>query len=254
MLLPETASKDTPLLFAPEAGSPLPAAWTAPGKKPSGRVPAAEMESRRPVRIAVDGPLRAGKSSLAGLLATRLGIEPVVEPEGNPFLPRFYAGEPGMAFAAQMWFLRKRADRLQEAASLRGSVVTDCTLAKDGIFAHLTLSDPELAIYKEARAALPPGLFEPDLVVYLDASPAVLRERLRRKGVPSERRIHSGYTEQVCEAYRYFYGHYSASRLLVVDTDAIDFVGNPAERELLLNRILAPVYGREHYAPMARTA
>lgn len=207
-----------------------------------------------PVRIAVDGPLRAGKSTLARMLAARTGAQLVSEPEGNPFLPRFYAGEPGMAFAAQMWFLRKRSEALAAAGRVRGGVVADYVMEKDRLFAHLNLSDPELAVYKECAAANTSAIFRPDLVVYLQASPDVLRERLRRKGLPEEQRISSEYTAQVAEAYEHFYSRYTASRLLVVDTNAIDFVHNARERDLLLNRIVAPVYGREHFAPLAHTA
>ena len=224
------------------------------GKRPSTSEHGAVRAGAAPLRIAVDGPLRAGKSTLARMLAGRLGAALVPEPEGNPFLPRFYAGEPGMAFAAQMWFLRVRTEELRQAARRKGPVVCDYVLEKDRIFAHLNLSDTELSLYKECYAAIPGPVFRPELVVYLQASPAVLHERKRRKGLAEERRIRPEYTEQVCEAYAYFYARYTASRLLVVDTDAIDFVNNPRERELLLDRIVAPVYGCEHFAPLAQTA
>ena len=221
------------------------------------KLPAREVSegTGRPLRIAVDGPLRAGKSTLARMLAERAGASLVSEPEGNPFLARFYAGEPGMAFAAQMWFLRERIAQLRLTAKRKGPVVADYLLEKDRIFAHLNLSDAELAIYNDAFAASATrALFRPDLVVYLQAAPAVLRERRRRKGLREERKIGSDYTEGVCAAYEHFYARYTASRLLVVDTSAIDFVESARERELLLDRILAPVYGREHFAPLSQTA
>ena len=215
----------------------------------------------RPLRIAVEGPLRVGKSTLARLLAERTGASYLAEPEDNPFLAGFYAGEPGMAFAAQMWFLRERAAQLQAAAYLAGPVVSDYMLEKDKIFAFLNLSDTELAIYKDAyrsaqtsTPAASPALWRPDLVVYLQARPAILLERRRRKGVEAEQAIGDAYTEQVCEAYEHFFSRYAASRLLVVDTSAIDFVHSERERELLLDRILAPVHGREHIAPLAQIA
>ena len=206
-----------------------------------------------PLRIAVEGPLRVGKSTLARLLAERMGANHIAEPDGNPFLARFYAGEPGMAFAAQMWFLRERIAQQKAAATLNGPVVSDYMLEKDKLFAFLNLSDAELAIYKDFYAANAVAQ-RPDLVVYLQASPAVLVERRRRKGLVDERAIGEAYTEQVCEAYEHFFARYSASRLLVVDTSAIDFVHSEPERELLLDRILAPVHGREYFAPLAHIA
>ncbi len=206
-----------------------------------------------PLRIAVEGPLRVGKSTLARLLVERMGASHVAEPEANPFLARFYAGEPGMAFATQMWFLRERIAQLRAAAELSGPVVSDYILEKDKIFAFLTLSDAELAVYKDFYSAEQVG-FRPDLVVYLQANPSVLLERRRRRGLAEEQGISDAYVEQVCDAYQHFFVHYTASRLLVVDTSAIDFVHSERERELLLDRILAPVHGREHFAPLAHIA
>ncbi len=212
---------------------------------------------RRALRIAVEGPLRVGKSTLACLLAERIGASYISEPENNPFLPKFYAGEPGMAFATQMWFLRERMAQLGEAASLPGAAVADYMLEKDKLFAFLNLSDAELAIYKEAYKDLLAAharLWRPDLVVYLQADAAILSERRRRKGIEAEREIGEAYTAQVCDAYDHFFSRYNGSSLLVVDTSAIDFVHSECERELLLNRILAPVHGREHIAPLRQIA
>ncbi len=151
-----------------------------------------------------------------------------------------------------MWFLRERLAQLQAAALLRGPIVSDYILEKDKLFAFLNLSDAELPIYKDFYAANQ-VTFRPDLVVYLQAKPAVLLER-RRKALPKEGHISEAYTEQVCEAYQHFFSRYTASRLLVVDTSAIDFVHSERARELLLDRILAPVHGREHFAPLAQIA
>ncbi len=220
-----------------------------PLRKPVGR---AEFEAP-PLRIAIEGPIRAGKSTLARMLAERTGAALVAEPEANPFLGRFYAGEPGMAFAAQTWFLHERAAQMRAASEIAGPVVSDYILEKDKLFAFLNLSDSELLIYKELYAAETVE-YLPDLVVYLKASPEALSERVRRKAFIPEQGIGEEYMAQVCDAYEHFFARYTASRLLVVDTSAIDFVGSERERKMLLDRILSPVHGREHFAPLARIA
>ena len=227
---------------------------TPPRKSPEPHHRAASGSRQSPLCIAVEGPLRAGKSTLANLLAERMGATCIVEPENNPFLARFYAGDPGMAFAAQMWFLRERLAQMAAAAALTGPVVSDYLFEKDKLFAYLNLSDAELATYRKFHAAHPVEGARPDLVVYLQASPHVLNERRRRKGIAEEQGLSDEYTTQVCEAYEHFFARYTASRLLVVDTSAIDFVQSARERELLLDRILAPVHGREYFAPLAEIA
>ncbi len=86
----------------------------APPRKPVGRAG----PGLAPMRIAIEGPVRAGKSTLARLLAERMGAALVAEPETNPFLHRFYAGEPGMAFAAQTWFLHERVAQMRAASEV----------------------------------------------------------------------------------------------------------------------------------------
>src|SRR5215831_2208217 len=66
-----------------------------------------------PRYIAVEGPLRVGKSTLARILADRLNAQRVMESEDNPFLAPFYEGERGAAFQAQFTFLMRRFEQLQ---------------------------------------------------------------------------------------------------------------------------------------------
>jgi deoxyguanosine kinase len=57
-----------------------------------------------PRYIAVEGPIRVGKSTLAGILAERLNAQRVMEPDSNPFLGSFYEGERGAGFPVQVSF------------------------------------------------------------------------------------------------------------------------------------------------------
>src|ERR1700744_4789181 len=90
--------------------------------------------------IAVEGPLRVGKSSLAALLADQMRARRVIEPEDNPFLDRFYQAQPGMAFATQMWFLKERHAQLSQIQDFSTPVVSDYLFEKDKLFAYLNLS------------------------------------------------------------------------------------------------------------------
>ena len=65
--------------------------------------------------------------------------------------------------------------------------MADFLLDKDPLFARLTLSAEELALYEKIYAALRPRAPTPDLVIYLQAPPATLIERVRRRAVRYER-------------------------------------------------------------------
>ena len=200
--------------------------------------------------IAVEGPLRVGKSSLAAILADRMHAHRITEPENNPFLDRFYQAQSGMAFATQMWFLKERHAQLSEITDFSTPIVSDYLFEKDKLFAYLNLSDAELDLYRHYYQMLRETVPTPDLVIYLQASPEVLKQRLRRKGVPGERAISDAYIEQVTQAYEHFFFHYSASDLLVVDTTEIDFVNNNRDLQLLLKRLGEPVQGMQFFLPL----
>jgi len=209
-----------------------------------------------PRSIAIEGPIRAGKSSLAALLAENIGARRIAEPTENPFLSGFYSGQKSAAFPAQMWFLTARYQQLRAAAQQDAQaarpmpVVSDYIFEKDKIFASLNLSDDELALYNRQYRHFRDQLPTPDLVIYLHAGPRVLRSRIRRKGLLEERSISGGYLEQVVEAYEHFFFHYTASDLLVIDTDDIDFVHNNRDLQMLLRRLTEPVRGTQYFLPL----
>src|SRR4029077_710247 len=63
--------------------------------------------------IAVEGPIRVGKSTLTQALADRLNAQRVMEAEENPFLRALYDGERGAAFQTQFAFMVQRFERLR---------------------------------------------------------------------------------------------------------------------------------------------
>jgi deoxyadenosine/deoxycytidine kinase len=204
-----------------------------------------------PRSIAIEGPLRVGKSTLARVLGETLGARRILEPENNPFLDRFYRNEPGMGFAAQMWFLFERFRQMSQVnEAVAQPVVSDYIFEKDKLFANLNLGDDELETYTRYYTFFRSQLPTPELVIYLKAPPEVLQQRLKRKGLPGERAISEEYIAQVAAAYEHFFFHYSASDLLVVDTSDLDFVRNNNDLQLLLQRLAEPIQGRQYLLPL----
>lgn len=204
----------------------------------------------QPRYIAVEGPIRVGKSSLAQHLARTLHARHIVEPENNPFLDRFYGAEAGMAFASQMWFLAERYEQLRQVRNTDEPVVADYIFEKDKLFAYVNLSDAELELYNRYYQTFREQVPTPDLVIYLQAAPEVLKQRLKRKGAGGERAISDAYIEQISAAYEHFFFHYTASDLLIVNTSDIDFVKNNKDLKLLMKRLSEPIKGTQYFLPL----
>jgi deoxyguanosine kinase len=204
-----------------------------------------------PRTIAIEGPIRVGKSTLARILADRLHARRVFDPEDNPFLADFYREKPGAAFRAQFYFLIERRRRLLETQQSDSSpVVADYLFEKDKIFAYINLDNEELKLYERYFEMFAEGLKPPDLVIYLQATPEVLRERIARKKSPAESQISRAYLEEVVRAYEHFFFRYSASDLLVINTSEIDFVERNADLQQLLRRLQEPVKGTQYFLPL----
>jgi len=209
-----------------------------------------------PKFIVIEGPLRVGKSTLARILAERLHARRIYDCEDNPFLGDFYKEAPGSALRAQMYFLFERQKRLAEAlaADLPSPLLSDFLMEKDRIFANLNLDDDDLKLYERYYTALTNELPAPDLVIYLQAKPEVLRARIAKKAAKDENQISPEYIEEVSRAYEHFFFHYEASDLLVIDTSEIDFVARNEDLQQLLRRLQEPVKGTQYFLPLGESS
>src|ERR1700744_5598861 len=205
--------------------------------------------------IAVEGLLRVGKSPLAGILGARLNAQRVMEPEGNPFLEAFYEGERGAAFQAQFTFLVRRFEQLQAldlGAQSQRTVVADFIFEKDKLFACLNLTDQELDTYNRYYNYFREQLPTPDLVIYLQAAPEVLKKWLKKKNAAGEKAVSEDYLMEVVKAYEHFFFHYTSSDLLIVNTSEIDFVERNEDLQELLRKVSAPIKGTQYFLPLGR--
>jgi deoxyguanosine kinase len=209
---------------------------------------------KSPRYIVIEGPIRVGKSTLAKILAERMHARRIFDCDDNPFLADFYDEKPGAAFRAQMYFLYERHRRLVDARhdESQAPIVGDFLFEKDKIFAYINLGDDELKLYEKYFDLLAPSVPAPDLVIYLQAKPEVLRKRVSKMGEPSEVRVSEEYVEAVARAYEHFFFRYSASNLLVVDTSEIDFVERNSDLQELLNRLRQPVKGTQYFLPLGQ--
>lgn len=203
--------------------------------------------------IAIEGVIGVGKTTLAHALAEELGTQCVLETvEENPFLTGFYQDRRRFAFQTQLFFLLSRYRQqleLRQGELFRSAIVSDYLFQKDRIFAAVNLSDDELVLYDQLLPLLERDLVKPDLVVFLRADLPVLLRRIERRGRSFERNMDVDYLRLLDEAYTDYFFHWRSTPLLVVNTNQLDVVENPAHRRELLDRILRHERGTAYYNP-----
>ena len=205
--------------------------------------------------IAIEGPTGVGKTALAVRLAARLDASTVLEESENPFLADFYTGRPGAALQAQLFYLLNRHRQqvtLRQANLFAQTTISDYLFDRDKIFAYLNLDDNELFIYQRLYDLLAHDVPSPDLVIHLQAPTDVLLRRLKERAkevgedTPGPE---PSYLRELNEAYQYFFFHYSATPLLVVETSQLDLASSDDAVEDLMRQIQTMNRGTRYYVP-----
>jgi deoxyadenosine/deoxycytidine kinase len=204
--------------------------------------------------INIEGPIGAGKTSLAKILAERMSARLILEEtEENPFLADFYKDKKRYAFPTQLFFLlsRHRQQRELFATDLfHKKTVSDYFFDKDRIFASVALDQREFLLYEKLLSILERDVPKPDLVIYLQTSSEVLLKRIKERGRSFEKNIDSDYLKALNEAYNHYFFHYTKTPLLVVNTDRIDFVRNEKDLMDLLTLLETPFTGTRYYVSL----
>lgn len=191
--------------------------------------------------VVVEGPIGVGKTSLARRLAQHMGASLLLEkPDENPFLAKFYENPARHALATQLFFLFQRGDEVRELAQMdmfHTATVADYLFDKDRLFARLNLGEQEFALYQQIYLSLQLQAPPPDLVIYLQAEPQVLVERVQTRAKSYEQNISADYLQRLSQSYSDFFHHYTAAPVLTVNSERLDFVNSDDDFGLLLQRI-----------------
>jgi deoxyguanosine kinase len=206
-----------------------------------------------PGYIAVEGPIGVGKTTLARRLAEAFNYQVLLEDaHENPFLDRFYQNRKEAALATQLFFLFQRSQKiadLRQTDIFEPVRVSDFLIDKDPLFARINLDPDEYTLYEKVFQQLTIDAPLPDLVIYLQASPDRLLERILTRGVSSERGIDREYLEQINEVYSEFFLYYDAAPLLIVNANDIDLSQGNEDFSQLVNYLLDIRSGRHYFNP-----
>jgi deoxyadenosine/deoxycytidine kinase len=205
--------------------------------------------------IVIEGPLGIGKTSLAQMLAERIGAQLLLEDvEENPFLTNFYQDPKKYGFQAQVFFLLRRynlALQMGQIGLFQRTAISDFLFDKDQIFAKANLDENEFWLYEQIYQILKKRVTPPDLVIFLQAKTEVLMQRIKKRNRKYERNIPFKYLEKINQSFNEFFFHYTDCPLLVVNASEIDFVHIPEDFEDLVERISTMKSGVQYYIPMS---
>ena len=202
--------------------------------------------------IAIAGNIGVGKSTLTGMLAQHLNWEPFYEAvEDNPYLADFYQDMRMWSFHSQIFFLSRRLRHHRALLDHPNSVVQDRSVYEDAeIFARNlyrqgNMVERDYRSYRELYEVLTLFLPSPDLVVYLRASVPTLQRRIALRGREFEREISVAYLEQLNELYEEWIASFTLCPVLTIPADDLDFVQNHAHLDLIADKIMDKLQGKE---------
>jgi deoxyguanosine kinase len=192
--------------------------------------------------IAIEGVIGVGKTTLARLLQPTFNAELLLEIfEENPFLSDFYGDRQRYAFQTQIFFLLSRYHQqrkgVQESLQRNPWLISDYTFDKDRLFAEANLEGDELETYFNVHEALAEKITPPDIVVYLRADTNVLMQRIAQRDRPYERQMEVSYIDALNHTYEARYGNPSDNRVLVINTNELDFVRQTKDLEFVIQQI-----------------
>ena len=202
------------------------------------------------MHIAVAGNIGVGKTTLTGLLAKNFNWEPHYESvDNNPYLDDFYTDMQRWAFNLQVYFLNSRFSQLKEFQESGKNIIQDRTIYEDAhIFApnlHAMglMTSRDFDNYSSLFKLMSSFVNPPDLLIYLRASVPTLVKQIQSRGREYESSIRIDYLTRLNERYEAWISEYTSGKLLVIDTDDLDFSKNQEDLGFVIDKVNAELHG-----------
>jgi len=193
--------------------------------------------------IAIEGNIGAGKTTLATRLSKQFNTRLILEQfEDNSFLPKFYEDQARYAFPLELSFLADRFQQLKTQVSVQDLfhpvTVADYFILKSLIFAKKTLNGEEFTLYSRLFTIIENVLPKPDLLVYLYLDISRLQSNIRQRGRAYEQKIEDDYLQKIQEGYLDYIRQQQGLRVLLIDTNQLDFVARHEDYDKLIAIIM----------------
>lgn len=193
--------------------------------------------------IAIEGNIGAGKTTLSTRMAAQFNSRLILEQfEDNSFLPKFYEDPERYAFPLELSFLADRYQQLKNTLTVQDMfhpvTIADYFIHKSLIFARKTLNDQEFTLYSRLFAIIDNVLPKPDLLVYLYLDIGRLQNNIRKRGRSYEQNIQDDYLTRIQEGYFDYIRQQQGMRVLLIDTNELDFVANTTDYDKLVKLIM----------------
>lgn len=198
--------------------------------------------------VVIEGNIGSGKTTLAHKVAERWGTRLMLEEfKDNPFLPKFYENPEQHGFALELSFLAERyhqkRDELNRTDLFKPGIVCDYSFAKSLVFSRINLDEDEFELYQNLFQIIHGRLPKPDILLFLYCSPEKSLRQIRKRGRHYEQEISLSYLASINQGYLDFFRQQSGTRIILLNTDELDFVESKADLEHIM-RIL-----ETHYEP-----
>lgn len=192
--------------------------------------------------IAIEGTIGAGKTSLATKISEEYNGKLILEQfDDNPFLPKFYKEADKYAFPLELSFLAERYQQLMNQLSsqdlFKNFTISDYFINKSLIFAQKTLPADMFGLYSKLFKIINASIPTPDLLVYLYLKVEKLQANIKERGRSYEQSIANEYLESIQQGYFEFIKQQQNMRILILDTNNIDFVKNPSDYQKIVHLI-----------------
>lgn len=195
--------------------------------------------------IAIEGPIGAGKTTLAKAIAEAYGFYQLQEiVDENPFLNKFYDNIEEWSFQTEMFFLCNRYKQLRDVQQIldkKQPVVADYHIFKNLLFAKRTLQPEEYVKYEAIYDILTQDMPIPTIVIYLSADLDTLLNRIALRGRTFEQKIEPSYLEQLSADYEQFMNQFEAEHpqipVIRLNGNTLDFVQHEADLRYVLEAV-----------------